>query len=194
MTATSQARSQARSPTTAGSAEHSNFPDRDVPARDEVAVAHFVEQTAAVLADLGMQRMPARVLILLSATEDPGLTARELATALKVSPAAISGAVRVLAHLGFVERVAAPGQRRDRYRLPDDAWYVASIAKQPVYRRIADFAAEGVVGAGGSGTVAGARLAEMQDFFDYCDREVPGLVEAWHADRARRYTQPDPEI
>jgi hypothetical protein len=155
------------------------------PTRDDEAVAHFVEQAAAALADHGMQRMPARVLMQLMATEEQGLTAADLAKTLRVSPAAISSAVRMLAQLGLVERFAVAGQRRDRYRLPDDAWYTASIAKHPLYRRFADLATDGVLAAGGTATAAGARLAEMHDFFEYCDRAVPGLVEAWHAERLR---------
>lgn len=167
------------------SADATPAPRRSGPMRDESAVAHFVEQAAATLADHGMQRMPARVLMQLMATEEPGLTAADLATNLRVSPAAISTAVRMLAQLGLVERFAVPGQRRDRYRLPDDAWYTASIAKHPLYRRFADLATDGVLATGGAGTAAGARLAEMRDFFEYCDRAVPGLVEAWHAERER---------
>lgn len=158
---------------------------RDEGVRDEAAVAQFVEQAAAALADHGMQRMPARVLMQLMATERQGLTAGDLAEALQVSPAAISTAVRTLSQLGLVERFAVQGQRRDLYRLPDDAWYTASIAKQPLYRRFAELAADGVLATGGPDTSAGARLAEMQDFFAYCDHAVPALVEVWHARRER---------
>jgi DNA-binding transcriptional regulator GbsR (MarR family) len=159
-------------------------------ARDEERVAHFVEQSAAVLEGVGFPRMSARVLMLLMATEAPGLTAAELASALRVSPAAISTALRMLNQLALVERVPTRGERRDRYRLPDDAWYLASTAKQTFYRRIADAAAAGVDATGGPHTASGARLAEMQDFFEYCDREVPSLVERWHNARRNQTTLP----
>jgi DNA-binding transcriptional regulator GbsR (MarR family) len=67
------------------------------PPRDQQAVARFVEHAAAVLTDFGFARMPARVLMLLMATEEPGLSAADLADGLQVSPAAVSNAVR---HLG----------------------------------------------------------------------------------------------
>jgi len=153
---------------------------RQTPRRDEEAVAQFVEQSAATLADMGFARMPARVLMLLMATEERGLTAADLAAGLQVSPAAVSNAVRYLMQVGLAEREAVPGARRDLYRLPNDAWYAASGAKQPAYRKLADVARQGVRATGGPDTPAGARLGDMESFFDYLDTEIPGVVERWH--------------
>jgi Predicted transcriptional regulators len=148
--------------------------------RDEQAVARFVEHAAAVLADMGFARMPARVLMLLMATEEPGLTAADLSAGLQVSPAAVSNAVRYLMHVGLAEREAVPGARRDVYRLPNHTWYAASGAKQPAYRKLADVAGQGIQATGGPDTPAGARLRDMESFFDYLDTEIPGVVERWH--------------
>jgi DNA-binding transcriptional ArsR family regulator len=153
--------------------------------RDEQAVARFVEQSAATLADMGFARMPARVLMLLMSTEESGLTAADLAVGLQVSPAAVSNAVRYLMRAGLAEREAAPGVRRDKYRLPNDTWYAASGAKQPAYRKLADVAAQGVKATGGPDTPAGARLQDMESFFDYLDTELLGIVERWHQRRDR---------
>jgi DNA-binding transcriptional regulator GbsR (MarR family) len=152
--------------------------------RDEQAVARFVEHAAAVWVDLGLARMPARVLMLLMATEEPGLTAADLATGLQVSPAAVSNAVRYLMQVGLAEREAVPGARRDLYRLPNDTWYAASGAKQSAYRKLADVASQGIQ-ATGLNTDAGARLRDMRSFFDYLDTELLGVVERWHQLRDR---------
>jgi len=154
--------------------------------RDEQAVARFVEHAAAVFADMGVARMPARVMMLLMATEEPGLSAADLAAGLQVSPAAVSNAVRYLMHVGLAEREAVPGARRDLYRLPDDAWYTVSGAKQPAYRKLADVANQGVQATGGLDTNAGTRLHDMASFFDYLDTELPGVVERWHQLRDRQ--------
>jgi hypothetical protein len=153
--------------------------------RDDQAVARFVEQAAVEMADLGVPRMPAKVLMLLMTTEGPGLTAADLAAGLQASPAAISNAVRYLMHVGLVERGAVPGARRDLYRLPNDTWYTASGAKQPAYRKLADVASQGIQAAGGPDTPAGARLLDMRSFFDYLDTEVAGALERWHQLRDR---------
>jgi len=170
----------------------SSTASRRTPPRDEHAVARFVEHAAAVLADMGVARMPARVLMLLMATEEPGLTAADLAAGLQVSPAAVSNAVRYLMHVGLAEREAVPGARRDLYRLPDDAWYTASGVKQPAYRKLADVASQGVQATGGLDTNAGTRLRDMASFFDYLDTELPGVVERWHQLRDREASENRP--
>lgn len=154
------------------------------PPRDEQAVARFVEQSAATLADMGFPRMPARVLMLLMVTEAPGLTAADLAAGLQVSPAAVSNAVRYLIQVDLAEREALPGARRDLYRLPDDTWYAAG-AKQAAYGKLADVASQGIEATGGPDTPAGARLRDMASFFDYLDTEFPAVVERWHQLHAR---------
>ena len=64
--------------------------------RDEVAVRRFVERLGSVLHAAGLPRLPSRVFAVLMADEDGTMTAAELADALAVSPAAVSGAVRYL--------------------------------------------------------------------------------------------------
>jgi len=83
------------------------------------------------------------------------------------------------------KRLHRPGARRDVYRLPNHTWYAASGAKQPAYRKLADVAGQGIQATGGPDTPAGARLRDMESFFDYLDTEVPGVVERWHQLRER---------
>ena len=80
-------------------------------ARDEAALAEVLEHSAAVLTAAGFPKMPARVLMALTVTETPGLTAAELAARLEASPAAISGAVRYLSTLGIIRRLSQAGSR-----------------------------------------------------------------------------------
>ena len=164
--------------------------DRARGRRDEEAVRRFVEHMAMTLADWGFPRMPARVLVALMSADEDGLTAAELAERLGVSPAAISGAVRYLLHIGILAREPVPGSRRDRYRLPDDAWYEASTAKGHLFKTVADLADEGVAALGGPATPSGARVTEMRDFFLFVQSELGALLERWEAakaaERARR--------
>jgi DNA-binding transcriptional regulator GbsR (MarR family) len=57
-------------------------------------------------------------------TEQPTMTAGELADRLHASSGAISGALKTLNSVGIAERVPAPGSRRDHFRLRDNAWAV----------------------------------------------------------------------
>jgi len=155
--------------------------------RDDVQVAHVVEKFASLFETYGFPRMSGRILTQLMVTEGPGLTAAELAESLQVSPAAVSTSTSYLVRVGLVEKLRLPGERRDRYHLPDDAWYLATASKDDLYGRIAELAGEAVAAVGGPRTTAGQRFDQMRDFFEFLEREVPALVETWHGDWARRH-------
>jgi len=149
------------------------------PARDDEAVRRFVEHTAMTFADWGFPRMAARVMMMLMAADETSLTAAEIAERLQISPAAVSGAVRYLQQLGLVVKEPVPGSRRDIYRLRDDAWYQGSIIKGGIFAVIVKLAAEGVEAAGGRDTVAGERIGQMADFYEFIQSELGGLLARW---------------
>jgi DNA-binding transcriptional regulator GbsR (MarR family) len=151
--------------------------------RDEEAVRRFVEHFALTLSDMGMPRMAARVLAALMAAEKPGLTAGEISERLGVSPAAVSGAVRYLIQVGMTVREPTPGSRRDLYSAPISSWY-SSTVRGKLYERVADVVQEGVLAVGDETTPAGARLADMRDFFLFVQDEMSGLIKRW--EQARR--------
>ena len=116
--------------------------------RDPDRVREFVEHLALVFTDWGFPRMPSRVLITLMAADEEALTAAELAERLDVSPAAISGAVRYLIHIGLLQRVPTLGSRRDRYRLPADPWYESGSLRDGYMSQVVAATGEGVVALG----------------------------------------------
>lgn len=140
---------------------------------------HAVERMARIFSDWGLPPMAARVLFTMMAAEERTLTAAELGERLGVSPAAISGAVRLLTQMRLVVREPVPGSRRDVYRLPDDAWYELTLTKMPIFRQITGEASAAVEAVGGDGTVAGANLARMRDYFAFVERELPQLLGKW---------------
>jgi predicted transcriptional regulator len=151
------------------------------PGRDEEAVRRFVEHTAMTFANWGFPRMAARVMMMLMAADEVHLTAADIAERLQISPAAVSGAVRYLQQLGIVVKEPVPGSRRDTYRLRDDAWYQTSIVKGGIFAIIVKLAAEGVEAAGGRETVAGERIGQMADFYDFVQGELVGMMARWEA-------------
>jgi len=152
--------------------------------RDQQAVLRFIERFAAVLADAGMARMPARVFAALLATDSGRLTAAELVDLLQVSPAAISGAVRYLVQLNLAVRERDPGSRRDHYRILDDVWYEAALRRDQMINRWESAAREGVA-ALGADTPAGARVAETLAYFEFVQEEVPAILKRWRERRAQ---------
>ncbi|WP_073252625.1 MarR family transcriptional regulator [Cryptosporangium aurantiacum] len=134
----------------------------------------------------GLQRMVARVYAALVVTESPTLTMPELAELLQASAGAISGAVKSLTTIGIVERVPAPGSRRDHYRIADNGWYEAMLEKnKQVVQQMIDLAADGV-GKVGEDSVAGHRLAEMRDFYSFISAEMPTMLSHWERARDER--------
>jgi DNA-binding transcriptional regulator GbsR (MarR family) len=142
------------------------------------------EQLALVLTNHGLQRMTARVLATLLFTEQPTITAGELADRLQASPGAISGAVKMLTSVGLVERVPAPASRRDHYRLRDDAWAVLYTNQNEVIGAM-QAAAEAGIEATADDSVARHRLTQMRDFYAFVLDEIPTLLDRWRQQSAR---------
>ncbi|MER7676778.1 MarR family transcriptional regulator [Streptomyces sp. NPDC096934] len=159
--------------------------------RDPEAVSRFVEGFAAQLVEAGMQRMPARVFAALLASDSGAMTSAGLGERLRVSPAAVSGAVRYLAQQHMVSRERDPGSRRERYRVHSDQWYEALTSRDAVLKRWEAALREGVDSLGPA-TPAGRRLAETLAFFEFVDGEIAGMMERWRAHREKLYGPDDP--
>lgn len=147
-------------------------------ARDERALREATEHSAAVLAGAGFPKMAARVLMVLTVTED-GLTAQGLAEQLGVSAAAISGAVRYLQTVGYVRRTARAGSRRDRYVLPGDHWYGAAFSKSPVFDSLATLLDEAITAIDDPSSKASRRAEETANFYRFLSDRMPSLLQEW---------------
>ncbi|MEV5883570.1 MarR family transcriptional regulator [Streptomyces sp. NPDC052020] len=154
--------------------------------RDPESVSRFVEHFAAQLVEAGLPRMPARVFTALLASDTGTLTSAELGERLKISPAAVSGAVRYLAQVHMVSREREPGSRRERYRVRADQWYEALTNREVVLKRWEDALREGV-GSLGADSPAGRRLAETLAFFEFLQDEVAAMMERWRAHRDKTF-------
>lgn len=89
--------------------------DRHIP--DRADLLDLVERLALVLGRLAIPAMPARVLAYALIADDDTHTAGQFAQGLRVSPAAISGALHQLLDLGLLVRTREPGVRSDLYAL-----------------------------------------------------------------------------
>ncbi len=159
---------------------------------DREALLRFVERFAMALTEIGMPRMPARVFAYVLADDAERYTAAELADGLRVSPAAISGAVRTLVQMGLLGREREPGARADTYRIYDeDVW--GTITEQRLARShpIEEIAREGAALLG-EDTPGGRRLRETAEFYEYMRSRLIEDVARWRAGkRGRAVSQPD---
>lgn len=151
--------------------------------RDERAVAAFVERLGSVFTASGLPRLPSRVFAALLADEHGRLTAAELAEALAVSPAAVSGAVRYLEQVHMIHRERERGSRRDVFVVVEDAWQDVMLSHDQVYPPIRDAMAAGIGAVGGVGTEAGARLELSIAFLDFIGAELDGIAARWASKR-----------
>ncbi|WP_083940292.1 GbsR/MarR family transcriptional regulator [Saccharomonospora saliphila] len=155
----------------------------DAPARDEEAVRAYIERLGLTLTDIGLQRTAARVFAALTTADSGTMTSAELAEALSISPAAVSGAVRSLEQLGMIAKERRPGERRDHYRLWDDFWYTTFLKRNRMLAIWREVSMEGARTLGPD-TPAGGRQAEMADFLAFMIDEMPKLLERWHRRRS----------
>ncbi|WP_328749023.1 MarR family transcriptional regulator [Streptomyces sp. NBC_00285] len=158
----------------------------DAVGRDQEAVSKFVESFAAQLVEAGMQRMPARVFAALLSSDEGTMSSAELGEQLRISPAAVSGAVRYLAQTHMVSREREPGSRRERYRVHGDQWYEALTNREAVLKRWEAALREGVASLGAD-TPAGRRMAETLAFFEFVEGEVAAMMERWRIHREERF-------
>ncbi|GAA3393877.1 GbsR/MarR family transcriptional regulator [Streptomyces roseoviridis] len=147
---------------------------------NDEAVARFVERFAAEMTAAGMQRMASRVFAALLASETGSLTSAELAARLRISPAAVSGAIGYLTQVGMVSREREPGTRRDRYVLHNELWYETFTRRDQVLARWEKVLREGA-DVLGPDTPAGRRTAETAEFFAFLHDEIAGVMDRWRA-------------
>jgi DNA-binding transcriptional regulator GbsR (MarR family) len=145
----------------------------------------YIERFAAVLVAAGFPPMPARVFVALVVSEDGRLTAADLAATLRISPAAVSGAVRYLIQVGLVHKERVPGSRRDYYRMPGNMWDDLLRMRDQVMSRWGALVREGI-DLVGPDTAAGARMAEQAAFLEFATREMADLLTRWEKYRAER--------
>ncbi|WP_443728926.1 MarR family transcriptional regulator [Streptomyces anatolicus] len=112
-----------------------------------------------------------------------GPTELPLGERLRVSPAAVSGAVRYLTQQHMVSREREPGTRRDLFRVHNNQWYEALGNRDAVLSRWEHALREGVASLGAE-TPAGRRLAETLAFFEFIQEELAGMMSRWRAHRA----------
>jgi DNA-binding transcriptional regulator GbsR (MarR family) len=150
----------------------------------ERARSRFVEQFALLLNDGGLQRMPARVFAYVLASDAETHTAAELAEGLRVSPAAISGAVRLLVDIGMLVKDREPGERADHYRLySDDVWATIIGRQQPMFRHVDVLFAEGLTLLP-KGRAGYRRVHETREFYRFVYTQLEVAAARWREHRA----------
>jgi predicted transcriptional regulator len=118
----------------------------------------LVTDLTVALIDTGMPRTAARVLACLFTAEAGSATTAELSEQLRVSPATVSLAVRLLEQHGLIRRSRDGRSQRHRYFLDEDAGVRSAVVSVRANQRLAATVLRGA-DIMGNGTAAGARMA-----------------------------------
>ncbi len=147
-----------------------------------------VERFAQSLEAAGMPRMAARVFAFVLADDADRYTAAELAQGLRVSPAAISGAVRYLVDARLLFKEREPGMRSELLRVfDDDVWRAIMLARVPMLRQW-QASIDSAIALIGEDCRGGRRLIETREFFGFVHDEMIAMMDRW----AERRHQPSP--
>lgn len=152
-------------------------------ARHHEDILRFVERFALILTESGIRRMEARVFAYALTDDAERHTAGEFATGLRVSPAAISGAVRHLVQIGLLDREREPGSRVDTFRVhDDDVWYSISKRQAENLGRAESVLSEGVELLD-QARPGGRRIRETLEYYRFIHSELPQTMERWRRHR-----------
>jgi DNA-binding transcriptional regulator GbsR (MarR family) len=143
----------------------------------------FVERMGSALSQAGLARVPSLVFSQLLVDEDGRMTSAELAKALHLSPASISGAVRYLEQIGMMRRERERGTRRDVYVVEEEAWHTALMRRDQVYAPMIAALTAGLE-AVPAGTPAHQRMLVTREFMAFVNEELQALADKWEQRRA----------
>ena len=133
---------------------------------------------ASSLHQAGLARVPSLVFAALLIDDDGQMTSAELAEALHVSPASVSGAVRYLEQISMLRRERERGSRRDVYVVEDQTWHTALMRRDQVYAPMIAALGDGLE-AVPDDTPAHRRMVVTRAFFAFVNEEMQGLADRW---------------
>ena len=142
----------------------------------------FADRLGRFFEDNGLPRMVGRVLGHLLICDGSEQTFDDLVEAVGASRSTVSVATRLLQQLNLVERFGVPGERRDRYRVREDAWTMLLKQDIAAATQLRTLAEEGLGLA--TNKASRTRMREMREFFVFLERAYAPILARWERERA----------
>jgi DNA-binding transcriptional regulator GbsR (MarR family) len=144
----------------------------------------FVDDTGLLLEAAGMPRIAGQILgwLLLCEPQEQSLT--DLSEALSISKASASLTTRLLTQFGLIERAVLPGDRRDYYRVADDAWHRFFQTRMATMHKLHRNAERGLQILADAPPGRRARLERMRTLFGFLEREMSKLMRQFEIENA----------
>jgi DNA-binding transcriptional regulator GbsR (MarR family) len=133
----------------------------------------FVEELGLLALDSGTPRAMVRILGWLVICEPPEQSARDIQTGLRLSAGTVSSATRALTSLGYLERVAYPGDRRIYFRVRPGGWDRALHTRLRTLSQLREVAERALAAAGDGGH---PRLTDMRDVCAWFEERIEDLL------------------
>lgn len=151
----------------------------------DVASRHFIEEVSLTFEPFGVPRIGGQIVGWLLIADPPQQTGGDLAAALGASKGSISTMTRFLIQVRLIERVRLPGQRRAYFQIRAAAWAELLEARMAGLTAIRRLAERGLAVLADAPPTQRARLQTMYEMYAFFEREMPALMERWHALQAQ---------
>jgi DNA-binding transcriptional regulator GbsR (MarR family) len=133
----------------------------------------FIEELGLLALDSGVPRGVMRVLGWMVVCEPAEQSAQDIQAGLKLSAGTVSAATRMLIGVGYLERVAYPGDRHIYHRLRRAGWDQALEARLRTVTQLRDLADRTLASVGDQGH---ERLQEMRDVYAWFETHIGELL------------------
>ncbi|EDM76107.1 hypothetical protein PPSIR1_31268 [Plesiocystis pacifica SIR-1] len=143
----------------------------------------YIEDVALFWEKQGLPRIAGRIVALLLVCDPPQRSATQIATELGVSKGSVSSMTRLLLASGTIEAVALPGDRATYFRLTADSLerkFSRRLESMIGFRRLAE---RGLALMEDTPPEQRARLRRVAALYTFLERELPLLLDKWHAER-----------
>jgi DNA-binding transcriptional regulator GbsR (MarR family) len=148
------------------------------------AIRRFVDDTGLLLEAAGMPRIAGQVLGWLLVCEPEAQSLNDLSEALSISKASASTTTRMLTQFGLIERTLLAGDRRDYYRVADDAWHRFFQSRMATMHKLQRNAERGLQLLADAPPDRRARLERMRTLFAFLEREMSRLMRQFEVENA----------
>ena len=150
----------------------------------EETLRRFVDDTGLLLEAAGMPRIAGQVLGWLLVCEPEAQSLTDLSEVLSISKGSSSTTTRLLTQFGLIERTLLPGDRRDYYRVADDAWHRFFQSRMATMHKLQRNAERGLQLLADAPPARRARLERMRTLFGFLEREMSKLMRQFEIENA----------
>jgi DNA-binding transcriptional regulator GbsR (MarR family) len=147
-------------------------------------VQKYIDETGLLLENAGMPRIAGLVLGWLQVCEPEVQSLHDIIAALGISKASASNMTRFLEHVGIVERTVLPGERRDHFRISNDAWHRFMQTRVETMARLRRNADHGLRVLQNEPPQRRDRLERMRRLYAFLEKEMPKLLRRFETDEA----------